>query len=349
MKLSSLFSFQFKYNILLYIQQFKKNSYFSDVNLHLEKRKAFFFLAADYGNLGDCAITVAQKKFIEHNSDYQVIEIPISQTAQGIHFVKKNISQNDIVVTVGGGNMGEMYDQIEFLRQLVFKSFRRNKIISFPQTFDFSESTKGLKALKKAKKIYSSHKNLHLIARENTSFNKMKSHFSNNFVYKTPDIVLSLDENMREERKGAVICMRSDEEKRLTSKQNLAVVNLIKEKFNNHQFYDTHIGNARLTTEERERELKKIWKIFSNAELVITDRLHGMIFCHITNTPVLVFQNSNHKVKETYDWIKANPNIQLIENFEYISIENAVEKLKKPVDFLIDLKSEYLPLLNLLK
>lgn len=74
-----------------------------------------------------------------------------------------------------------------------------------------------------------------------------------------------------------------------------------------------------------------------------------MIFCHITNTPALVFQNSNHKVKETYNWIKENKNIQLIENYNYESIAIAVEKLSESVQNSINLKSEYLPLLNLLK
>ena len=44
---------------------------------------------------------------------------------------------------------------------------------------------------------------------------------------------------------------------------------------------------------------------FSKAELVITDRLHGMIFSVITKTPCLVFDNKNHKISETYTaWLK---------------------------------------------
>ena len=348
MKLSSLFSFQFKYNLLLLLQRFKKLSYFKDVRLDSEKKKAFFFLAADYGNLGDCAITVAQKKFIEKNSNYQVIEVPISQTAEGIVFTGKIISKNDIIVTVGGGNMGEMYDQIEYLRQLVIRSFPKNKIISFPQTFDFSNSEEGKKSLEETKKSYSYHNDLHLIAREKTSFKKMKDNFTKNFVHLTPDIVLSLEEKSDKKRQGAVICMRSDEEKKLTSQQNDEVIKMIQHNFQDFTFYDTHIGKTILTSEQRKSELDKIWEAFGNAELVVTDRLHGMIFCHITNTPALVFRNSNHKIKETYDWIKDNPNIQLIENYDSASVEKAIEKLRHPSENKVKLESEYLPLINLL-
>ena len=348
MKLSSLFSFQFKYNLLLLLHRFKKLSYFKDANLDSEKNKAFFFLAADYGNLGDCAITVAQKRFIEKKSNYQVVEVPISQTAEGVVFTQRNISKNDIVVTVGGGNMGEMYDQIECLRQLVIRSFPKNRIISFPQTFDFSNSEEGKRFLDKTIKSYSCHNDLHLIAREKTSFKKMSESFSENFVHITPDIVLSLEEKNYTQRHGAVICMRSDEEKKLTSQQNDEVVKMIQHNFRDFKFYDTHIGKVRLTSEQRKTELDKIWETFRKAELVITDRLHGMIFCHITNTPALVFQNSNHKIKETYDWIKDNPNIRLIENYDYASVENAIQALSNPTENKVKLDSEYEPLINLL-
>ena len=348
MKISSLLSFQFKYCLLLFLQQFKKLSYFKNFNLESKRRKAFFFLAADYGNLGDCAITVAQIRFIENNSDYQVVEIPISQTAEGIIFTKKNISKNDIIVTVGGGNMGEMYDQIEFLRQLVIKKFRKNKIISFPQTFDFSNSLEGQQALEKAKKIYSSHKNLHLIAREKTSFQKMKESFTENYIYLTPDIVLSLQMNSQEQRHGTVICMRSDDEKRLSKQQNEDVINLIKHHFSDFKYFDTHIGNIVLSTEERLNQLEKIWKQFSRSELVITDRLHGMIFCYITNTPAIVFQNSNHKVKETYEWIKHRGNIILVQDFDIDFISSTIKDRSTNVKW-EEKNLDYEPLINLLK
>lgn len=347
MRLSSFFSFRFKYKVLFFLQQFKSFQFFSKNILKDEGKKAFFFLAADYGNLGDCAITVAQTEFVNKNSDFKVVEIPISQTAEGIYFVKKNIKSNDIVITVGGGNMGEMYDQIEFLRQLVIKKFPKNKIISFPQTFDFSENSIGQKALEKAKKVYNKHRDLHLIAREETSYQKMKENFSSVSIYKTPDIVLSLDKSSESNRNSAVICMRSDAEKKLTKEQSEIINNIIFTKYNEVKNYDTHIHRSYLTVEERQHELDKIWSAFRSSEIVFTDRLHGMIFCHITGTPAVVFQNSNHKIRETYEWIKENKSITLIADFdenhisEIITYNNHVKS--------INLKIRYQPLIDLLK
>ena len=39
---------------------------------------------------------------------------------------------------------------------------------------------------------------------------------------------------------------------------------------------------------------------FASARLVITDRLHGLIFSAITNTPCIAFDNLSGKVHGTY-------------------------------------------------
>ena len=49
---------------------------------------------------------------------------------------------------------------------------------------------------------------------------------------------------------------------------------------------------------------------FADAEFVITDRLHGMVFAAITETPCIVFSNYNQKVKGTYEWISCLPYIK---------------------------------------
>ena len=55
---------------------------------------------------------------------------------------------------------------------------------------------------------------------------------------------------------------------------------------------------------ERENALNAKFAQFSGAELVITDRLHGMIFCAITGTPCIVFDSKSPKVRGCYEWIK---------------------------------------------
>lgn len=324
MSLGSILNFRTKYFILLKLQQFRPFKYFKNVQIKPDKKYAFIFLAADYGNLGDVAITYAQTKYLKDNlsEGYEVIEVPISQSLEGLQFVRKNISPGDIVTSVGGGNMGDMYDQIEYIRQLAVRYFPNNKFISFPQTFDFSNTEEGKNALTKAQKVYNAHPELYMVAREKTSYDLMKQHFQKANILLTPDIVISLNkEKPVRKRKGAVICLRADKEKNLTEKQYDFILSQVKNSFDSVVFNDTHIDKDQLSIAERETELEKIWNTFKSAELVITDRLHGMIFCYITNTPCLVFQNNNHKVRETYDWILANKNINLMAQFNKQEIE----------------------------
>lgn len=323
-------SFRIKYFILLNLQRFKEYDYFKNFKIDNTRNKVYIFLAADYGNLGDVAITYAQTEFLKKYTNYQVIEIPISKSLEGFWFVKNHIKSGDIVTTVGGGNMGELYDQIEYIRQLTIRFFPKNKIISFPQTFDFTESNEGKKALSIATKVYGKHKKLVIVAREKISYNLMKANFKNNKVILTPDIVLSLNKvnNSSSERKGVLFCLRQDKEKSLSKEQNQEIIDIAKSHFSQYQFYDTHIGKNNLTIEERNLELNKIWDKFRNAELVITDRLHGMIFCYITNTPCIVFPNNNHKVKETVKWLPKDSNIRLIDSYSKNNFKKNIEDLE---------------------
>ena len=57
---------------------------------------------------------------------------------------------------------------------------------------------------------------------------------------------------------------------------------------------------------------------FASASLVITDRLHGLIFSAITNTPCIAFDNLSGKVHGIYHWIEDIPTIRLINTFKEI-------------------------------
>ena len=219
--------------------------------------------------------------------------------------LKKICTPQDIITIVGGGNTGDMYDDIEYCRQFFLQQFPENKIISFPQTVDFSDTDNGKVALQKAIEVYSKHKNLILSAREETSYKKYQEYFPENKVLFLPDIVLSLNEELpKYNREGITLCLRSDGEKRIDKSQEDLLIENLKRKYD-IKYYDTHINRGNLSIEERELELNKIWTAFKKSKVVVTDRLHGMIFCAITKTPCVAIDNSNHKISGVYNaWIK---------------------------------------------
>ncbi|WP_172463481.1 polysaccharide pyruvyl transferase family protein [Priestia endophytica] len=318
-------------------------------NVDKNKKKIIVALAANYGNLGDVAITYAQTKFLKNNfPDFDIIDFPISRTFVDIKALKKICTPNDLITIVGGGNTGDMYDDIEYCRQFIIDQFPRNKIISFPQTIDFSNTDYGKKALKKTVNVYSKHKNLILTAREEKSFNEYQKHFPNNKVFFLPDIVLSLNEQEPAyPRQGITLCLRSDEEKRLDKTQENLLLNTLKKNYEVN-YYDTHINKNNLSIKEREYELSQIWTAFKKSKVVVTDRLHGMIFCAITKTPCVAIDNSNHKISGVYNaWLKDFAFIKMFKQFNVDELEKEIEKLwTLEIKDTVDLGDKFKSLIN---
>ncbi|WP_318767592.1 polysaccharide pyruvyl transferase family protein [Lactiplantibacillus carotarum] len=78
---------------------------------------------------------------------------------------------------------------------------------------------------------------------------------------------------------------------------------------------DTYINIDRVTDSNRLELLTRFWKEISSHKLIITDRLHGMIFGYLTQTPVIVFPNNNWKIESTYrTWLTGVSYISLIDS-----------------------------------
>jgi len=262
-------------------------------------------------NLGDQAIFMAENNFIKKHfpkSSILAIRLVVSKLDKKIlHFL---IKKNDIILGLGGGNFGDAYVEEEKLRRFFVNNFSDNRIIIFPQTIHFSDSQSGRQELAKSISVYSRHNNLSLIAREEHSYQLMRKYFNHNVILLTPDIVLSLNIiNKSYKRKGIKICLRNDQES-LLSHQDKLKINRLAIKYNSDiSFIDTISKIKFYFLRNKSNTVKKKLYEFSTAELVITDRLHGMVFSAITGTPCVVFSNYNHKVTGTYRWLYKLPYI----------------------------------------
>lgn len=286
----------------------------------------WIFLAADYGNLGDVAITYAQELYLrERYPNYKIIECPISKTITYLKAIKEQIGKDDIITIVGGGNMGDLYEDIEFLRQLIISNFCKNRIISFPQTLYFSSN--NFKVQKRIARVYSKHSFLKLCARERDSYDKMQYLFLKAQIILCPDIVMGLRlPQFDEPRAGITFCLRKDKERLLNDDQEKELRTQLSILFTEMFDYDTHIGRSNLSIMEREQELNKIWAHFQRSEWVITDRLHGMIFGFITQTPTIVIPNNNNKINGCYEWIKDCGFVYMTNSYDINNILSTVKK-----------------------
>lgn len=308
-----------------------------------DQRKVWIFLGADYGNLGDVAITLSQERFLKNlYNEAEIITVPISETLNAIPKIKSAIRKDDIVTIVGGGNISDLYEDIEFLRQLVIKSFPNNKIISFPQSVYLTNTSKGEEERKRIKKIYGGHKDLLILMRDKVSFQRMKRILPNSRVKLAPDTVMLEDFRKDADRKKKVlVCLRRDKESAASANDGIyALIEELEKKDFEIIRSDTQIDDVLVRRDGGERHLNKFLNEICESSLVITDRLHGMIFAFITGTPAIVKDNSTGKVSATYEWIKdcgfiilkdANTNIDI----DKLSFNHNFEKVHDKVKELL--------------
>lgn len=281
-----------------------------------------------HGNMGDHLICKAEIQFFQdHFKDENFLYFTTADLYHSVWLVSKCIKRQDIVYITGGGFLGSIWPQEESRILSVVKLLYQNKIIFFPETIYYSEDSYSRKLLDKAIDIYSNHNNLYMSTRDINSYNLVKDKILSKHkdrVFFLPDIALYLKFKLDLKRDVILFCLRSDRE------INNANRNIIREcqeilRGEKISYTDTLVHKAiKLANQEKEIAIKV--KEFASAKLVITDRLHGMIYAAITGTPVIAMDNLNGKIKLVYDaWLSNIDYVLFIKNKE--EVVAAIRKL----------------------
>ena len=232
--------------------------------------------------------------------------------------------------------MGGIYPDIEELRQLVIRSFPGNRIVCFPQTLDWDASAASERALQGIVKVYSQHPDMHIFARETVSHTKLAELFrahSNVTVGLVPDIVMSATAELLGAHDclapaGILRCLRDDKECALSEAQYAQLDAALHSTGYSIEQTDTHAGGSQLSDAQCATLLADKLSQFRAAQLVVTDRLHGMILSLLAGTPCLVLPNSNHKIRQTWlDWLSENPRVIFVEPQQFAQIPDFINTL----------------------
>ncbi len=288
-----------------------------------------------HSNLGDHAIYIAEKRLIKEKfPDYKLHILDEEFAEKCAKRIKPYIDENDILCLQGGGNLGNQYMIQETGRRSVIENFPNNKIILFPQTMYFSNDEIGKKEFENTKRIYNNHKKLYLMAREDISYKKMKETFVNSKIYFTPDIVTIMNESNYEfNKEGALFLVRNDVEKNVNDEHIREIADLCKKRLINITYSDNDKGGI-IHELEKDDKVFEMLELFKKSKIVITDRLHGMIFAVITATPCIVLGNYNHKIEKSSEWFKN------LEYISYISMDKDMKYIDKEIDRLLNLKKQ---------
>ena len=282
------------------------------------KHKVILVGTPEHDNMGDSAIVLAMYDFLECAGVPRdaIFEITYSE----YNFIEEDLKwipkKNKLILGVGGGNFGDLWFNEQELRERFIRQFKDCPVIIFPQTILYEDKGKA----SSAKELFASKKDITLCAREQRSYEIMQELFGSTGanILMVPDIVLFADVKKwgvqtLEERKKAMLCFRNDKEKSIGNDTVESIKRLLEEKGIEYLVSDT-VSAERANKENRTRLVCEKLTEFTSARIVITDRLHGMVFSAITGTPCLVFGNNHHKVSGTFQWISALPYIKYVDD-----------------------------------
>ena len=146
-----------------------------------------------------------------------------------------------------------------------------------------------------------------------------------------PDMVLYLDykEAFKQNRKGLLCVFRNDIEKNCNFNTD-AILKTLKEKFDFIEYTDTiDVKKEECEYKVYEKTILSFLNRIASKELVVTDRLHCMIFCAITETPCIAFDNSNKKISGVYKaWLSNLHYISVVSNYQDDTFKKLIDSIQ---------------------
>lgn len=294
-----------------------------------DKNAFYIFMTPNHLNVGDMAIMESEKAFVsERFPDYDLVLFDTDESDAIDSLILRVIRPGDILAIHGGGFMGILWFGGEIILRKLLRIFAGKKIVILPQTVFFSDDAQGREELEKSRRIYESSRNLTLCVREKHSFQFMRERMPNVRTRLMPDMVLSYryvpSADMRITDEGLIV-LRDDIEKTADYRPDAerALRNLgMPWRYTDTIAYEEKKWYGVLSGYDTKRIVENKLAEFAKARVVITDRLHGMVFAALGNTPCVVLPSASHKIHGVYEWL---------ERFPFVTYLDSVDRLEEAV------------------
>lgn len=300
----------------------KQNNQINFTTENQEKPTIYLFFVACGTNMGDHAIVRAETDFIKQclGDDTPIVEIKVSETEDAIGKLKKKIKESDLIIFSGGGYLGDEYVEVFSPLIRIMRLFKNHRMLVFPQTVFFKNAkcqSYFMKLCKKCKKI-----TIFVRERESEAI-FLKNDIS---VLVVPDIVLSEKVREHKEYDNILLCMRRDVERALSTAVEESIIKQLQIQQKQIVITDTVLKDV-FDIRERFAKLEEMWENFSRASLIVTDRIHGMVFAYLTKTPCIALGNYNHKVRAEYKWLEECNYIRYVDVYDENEFQRMVQEL----------------------
>ena len=272
------------------------------IGKHPAKNDVFLVLSPTYKNLGDHAIAKATMDLL---TEWGIVVREVSFDIIKLlakHHDYAVFGQSTVLVT-GGGYLGTLWPHMHEMTSRIIEENPEAKIVILPNTLYFDQTPDGEKLFQTSLKVFNQPNVKRIYLREKLSYDMVNCKYMTAKLM--PDIVMRMnDSRPGAKRSGCLICLRNDKERTLTEAQATIVYDSIRKLFGNAVSTTDMRNDLDIPLNMRTELLEKKFNEFRHAELVVTDRLHGMIFSAITGTPCIVMNSRSHKLIGCYEWLQ---------------------------------------------
>lgn len=264
-----------------------------------------------YWNIGDWLIAMGAWELLK------AVPFRCLGKLRWFEYERTRIKPNTIILLQGGGNFGDLWRGATEMRNEVIEKYPNNKIIILPQTITYLDRD----LLKKDAEIYSRHKNLHICARDNASYEILREYFHENYLYLLPDTSIGLYPSLPKNKKStktskSLIINRKDKEadalfeaKNGEEKewddilraicfpivwQPYRLIRYVRKRSKNELIFS--IENRYVLNVLYPYVRKNIPRYFLQYSEVKTTRLHGYLLASMLHMPVEIIDNKYHKL-----------------------------------------------------
>lgn len=310
------------------------NLLFLKNKLHTKKPLVILIGTPIHRNLGDHLIAEVEFNLLKKiyiNSE--IVEIPTE-----IYLFYKNqfvqCIRNDALIFIsGGGWMGDVWAQDDRRMQDIINTFSNHKVFVLSQTlyFDNEESDDSQKLIASARRIYAKCTQLTMLFRDKSSFdiaNRLYKDVVKQIIL-FPDMAL-FKEYLADSDQGSgiLLCLRADREQ-VRDKDVEEAINEYVTRNSLSVGYTSTITKHAIPIWLRKILINRKIHEFEKYELVITDRLHGMIYAYLAGTRCIAIDNKTHKVSGVFNqWIAPFEAINVLSEKSSVSeLISVIEKM----------------------
>ena len=319
----------------LYRNGWKASEIVKNNNSKMSAKKRIFIIGSeDLNNIGNLHIAISLKEYLSVIlPDYAIIEITISEYRSIRKTLPFIIRKSDVVCIPDGGDGGNAALYMDTLRKEIVKKYKSNRIVMFTQTINYDSSEDGNLQLKQNQSMISKCKNITLCVKDRTSYDLAKQYFDCAVVL-IPDIVLYSDysKSYPVERKGVMLLSQSDAKDIWSEDNRRLIETIVQQHGRNIRFNDLQLI-LDISVFDRKDVLDAFIRKLGQVEIVITDRIYGMLLCAITQTPCIALSDNNQNLECAYEGLI---------DLDFIIKINHLNELEEAVHKLINInKAEY--------